>query len=236
LTSEGLIDFATASLTKLDCPGLWSGDRYLISFRKRWLDDRLFLWGSCVFDLETLQSSPIEELSCSAGLNSCTDADLLKALEEIIPESQRVYENGPSTFGQEHFFVNLSSDGHPIHLWREHILPSQYVPPLIEQAGLVVIPAPSQDGRTILPGTHRLSPNGEYDARVDDNILVIKRAQDGSTVIEMRANAFHKTFATSSQRMYALGWTDDSRQVIFLIETFFNGHISLAQIFALMVP
>ena len=236
LTSEGLIDFATASLTKLDCPGLSSGTDRVIIFRKRWLDDRLFIWGRCVFDLETLQSGDIEELWCGAGRSGCSHAELLDALAGIIPETERVYVSGTPNFDEEHLLVDLSSDGRPIHLWREHGLPSRYVTELIEQGGLVVIPAPSQDGRGILPGVHRLSPNGEYDASVGDNTLVIRRAQDGSPVIEVRADAFHQTFATSRRRMSALGWTDDSRQVIFLIETSFNDRRSLAQIFALMIP
>jgi hypothetical protein len=236
LTSEGLIDFATASLTKLDCPGLSSGTDLVIIFRKRWLDDRLFLWGRCVFDLETLQSGAIEEIWCGDGLSSCSHADLLDALAGIIPETERVYVSGTRNFDEEHLLVDLSSDGRPIHLWREHGLPSQYVTALIEQGGLVVIPAPSQDGRSILPGVHRLSPNGEYDASVEDNTLVIRRVQDGSPVIEVRADAFHQTFATSRRRMSGLGWTDDSGQVLFLIETFFNDRRSLAQIFALMIP
>jgi hypothetical protein len=236
LTSEGLIDFATASLTKLDCPGLSSGTDRVIIFRKHWLDDRLFIWGRCVFDLETLQSGAIEELWCAAGRSGCSHAELLDALAGIIPETERVYVNGTRNFDEEHLLVDLSSDGRPVHLWREQGLPTQNVTALIEQAGLMIIPAPSQDGRTILPGVHRLSPNGEYDASVDDNTLVIQRAQDGSPVIEVRADAFHQTFATSRQRMYGLGWTDDSRQVIFLIETYFNDRRSLAQIFVLMIP
>lgn len=236
LTSEGLIDFATASLTKLDCPGLSPVTDRVIIFRKRWLDDRLFIWGRCVFDLETLQSGPIEELWCGVGLSGCSHADLLDALAGIIPETERVYVNGTRYFDEEHLLVDLSSDGRPVHLWREQGLPPKNVTALIEQAGLMIIPTPSQDGRSILRGVHRLSPNGEYDASVDDNTLVIQRAQDGSPVIEVRADAFHQTFATSRQRMHALGWTDDSRQVIFLIETSFNNRRSLAQIFALMIP
>lgn len=236
LTSEGLIDFATASLTKLDCPGLSSDSDRVIIFRKRWLDDRLFIWGLCVFDLETLQAGAIEELWCGAGRSGCSHAELLDALAGILPETERVYVNSISNFDQEHLLVDLSSDGRPVHLWREHGLPTQNVTALIEQAGLMVIPVPAQDGRTILPGVHRLSPNGEYDASVDDNTLVIKRAQDGSPIMEVRADAFHQTLAMSRQRMYGLGWTDDSQQVIFLIETVFNGRRRLAQIFAVMIP
>jgi len=239
LTNEGLFDFATASLTPLDCPSLrpvTDADGF-INFRKRWLDDRLFMWGRCVFDLETLQAGAIEDLWCGAGRSSCSHAELQDALTAIIPKTDQAYVNHDQSL-DEYLLIDLSSDGRPVHLWTEHSLSSRDVTALLfEQAGLMAIPAPSQDGRAIPPGTHRLSPNGEYDASVAYDTLVIQRAQDGSFVIEARAEDFHQTFANEfPQEMYGLGWTDDSRQIIFLVRASFNGRRSLAQIFVLTIP
>jgi hypothetical protein len=229
LTSEGLIDFATGSLIALDCPGLSPVTDRVIDFRKRWLDDQLFLWGRCVFDVTTLQSGAIEELWCGAGHSGCTHAELLAAMAEIIPEADRAYANGT-----EYLLVKLSA-GDPVHLWIEHNL-YPHDTALIEQAGLKPIQVPTEAGRAI-PPTHRLSPNGEYAATVDGTSLTVKRVQDGLPVVQVRAEDFHHAFATAShQWMGSLGWTNDSRQIIFLVGTSFNVRRSLAQVFTLTVP
>ncbi len=204
LTSEGLFDFTTASLTPLNCPGLMPVTDRFIGFRKRWLDDHLFLWGRCVFDRATLQAGAIEEIWCGAGRSSCSHAELLAALTDILTETDRVYVNG-----NEYLLVKLSS-GVPVHLWTEHGL-YPHDKALIAQAGLKPSAVPSQDGRRILYRVDRPSPNGEYDASVDNNTLVIKRTQDGSSIIQVRAEDFHHTFASvSHQWLGGLGWTDDS--------------------------
>ncbi len=65
---------AAARLTRLDCPELSTTTGFRINFRRRWLDESLFLWGRCVYDVTTLQPGPIEDVQCGEPSAGCSGA------------------------------------------------------------------------------------------------------------------------------------------------------------------
>ena len=228
LTSVGLFDFAMASFTPLDCPKISERTGYRVSFRKRWLDDRLFLWGRCVYDLATLQPGVIEDITCGSSGQACTDEGFTAASAPIVQESDRVYVND-----REFLFLKLSGNA-PIQVWSGY--PSNGEA-FIQKFGLTPIAVPSPQGRRILVGEHGSSPNGEYDASYDYKTLTVTRIQDGTLVAQVHIDDFHGDPANSLHRGWSiLGWTDDSRQLIFLVATTYYRDLHLSQIFALNIP
>lgn len=229
LTGVGLYDFATNLQTPLNCP---RPSEPGIDTHRRWLDDQVFLWNVCVFQMPSLQPGAVERVWCGPGRASCSEGETLAALANILQRVDRVYREAEAG---EYVFVQLSTTSTPPHAWAGYGTPSMWGEHL-HQAGLEPKDFPLQDGRSIAFGSHRLSPDGVYDASIDDSGLTVTRTQDGALVAQTRSEDFHATFGITSQRMWVSGWTDDSRQVIFVVQTILQSRRSLAQVFALSIP
>ena len=153
------------------------------------------------------------------------------ALTQIIQRSDKIYYLGHDYEG--YVFVDLS-DTAPPYAWTEG-LPFFESKETEEQVKQNRVEVPSQAGRSIARSTSHPSPDGNYLAAFDGEVLTVTRARDGAVVAQVRRKNFHGVPGNDYQRMNVAGWTDDSRQIIFLVETNFNARRSLAQVFALTV-
>jgi hypothetical protein len=228
LTSEGLFDFAAARLTQLDCPGLPATSGPRINFRNRWLDEQLFLWGRCVYDVTTLQPGPIEDIQCGERSAGCRGDDFTVVVAPFARQADRVYKTA-----YEFLFVKLPA-GAPARVW------SVYHPvDRIAQNGELghaPLEAPEYIGQAVGLREHSVSPNGEYDASFDLTALTIRRVQNGTPVVQVNFKDSNAGPALFGRADYILGWTGDSRQVVFLVQESFGRFGSLAQIFTLTIP
>ena len=114
LTSEGLFDFESARLTRLDCPGLLATGGLRINFRRLWLDQQLFLWGRCVYDVRTLQPGPLEDVQCGDRSVGCQGEDFMTVVAPLAWQADRVYKTVTSDY--EYLFVKLLA-GAPARVW-----------------------------------------------------------------------------------------------------------------------
>ncbi len=233
LTSEGLFDFAAGKLTKLDCPGLAATSGPLINFRNLWLDEQFFLWGRCVYDVTTLQPGPIEDVHCGDPNTGCGGNDFTTAIAPLARQADRVYQNVNSR-RLEFLFVKLPSGGTPAQVW------SVYSPvDRIAQNGELghtplKVPQQKKPGGGLR--AHNISPNSEYDASLDLTALTIRRVTNGMLVAQVNFKNSTAGPALFGRGDDILGWTSDSRQVVFMVEEDFGRYGSLYQIFALTIP
>jgi hypothetical protein len=228
LTSEGLFDFAAAKLTKLDCPGppATSGSR--INFRRLWLDEQLFLWGRCVYDVTTLQPGPIEDVQCGERSVGCQGNNLTAVIAALARQADRVYQND-----REFLFVKLPV-GAPAQVWS--VYPMDRIAQNSE-LGHTPLKVPRQKSQASGLRAHSsISPNGEYDASFDLTALTIRRVTNGMLVAQVSFKNSTAGPALFGQGDDILGWTYDSRQVVFLVEGRFGRYGRLYQIFALTIP
>ena len=228
LTSEGLFDFAVARLTRLNCPGLPAVGGPRINFRRLWLDEQFFLWGRCVYDVTTLQPGPIEDVQCGQRSGGCRGDDFTVVVAPLARQADRVYR---TTY--EYLFVKLPADT-PARVWALY----QPLDRTVQsgELGHVPLDLPSDKGQAAAFGEHSISPNGEYDASFDSTALTVRRIQNGTPVAQVNFKDFSAGPALFGRADYILGWTGDSRQVVFLVAEGFGYNRSLAQVFTLTIP
>ena len=231
LTIEGLFDFASARLTKLDCPGLSAAGGPRINFRRLWLDEQLFLWGRCIYDVRTLQPGPLEDVQCGDLSSGCQQDDFMAVVAPLARQADRVYKTDWSAY--EYLFVKLHA-GAPVRAWAVSNLRDSTVQK--GELGHLPIEVPSSKGQTTAFGEHSISPNGEYDASFDDTALTIRRKQDRKPVAQVKFIGSNARSALFGHAQSILGWTGDSRQIVFLVEGDFGYYRSLAQVFTLTIP
>ncbi len=234
LTIDGLFDFASARLTRLDCPGLSPhplavGGRR-INFRRLWLDEQLFIWGRCIYDVRTLQPGPLEDVRCGDSSRGCQRDDFVAVVAPLARQADRVYQTDRSA--NEYLFVKLPASA-PVRAWAVSNLPNSIVQNA--ELGHSPIKVPSPNGQAAAFGDHSISPNGEYDASFNNTALTIRRKQDGTLVAQVNFKDSNAEPALFGHAKFILGWTGDSRQVVFLVEGIF-GYKSLAQVLTLTLP
>ena len=228
LTSEGLFDFTSAKLTRLDCPGLPATSGFRVNFRLLWLDEQFFLWGRCVYDVTTLRPSPIEDVQCGGQSSECRGDDFTVVVPPLARQADRVYK----TLYEYLFFKVLA--GAPGQVWVVYQPTDRIVQS--GELGHAPLELPSSRGQIAGFGEHSISPNGEYDASFDSTALTIKRIQDGTLIERVNFKGSNAEPALSGQANSILGWTGDSRQIVFLMIENFGYYKSLVQIFTLTIP
>jgi len=95
---------------------------------------------------------------------------------------------------------------------------------------------PRSKGQVAYFGEHSISPNREYDASFDSTALTIRRVQNGALVAQINFKGSDAEPALYGHAESILGWTGDSRQVVFLVDEIFGYYRSLAQVFTLTIP
>lgn len=226
LTSEGLFDFASAKLTRLDCPGFSATGGPRINFRRLWLDKQIFLWGRCVYDVTTLQPGPIEDVRY--GADGCQGDNFTAMVAPLARQADRVYRAY-----YEYLFVKLPASA-PARVWAVSNLLDSTVQS--GELGHSPLELRQSKGQAAAFGEHSTSPNGEYDASFDSTALTIRRKQNGTLVVQVNFKGSNAGPALFGHAEYILGWTGDSRQVVFLVEEIFGYYRSLAQVFTLTIP
>ena len=227
LTSEGLYDFASTRLTRLACPGLLATGGQWINFRELWLDEQFFLWGRCIYDVTTLQPGPIEDVRC--GADACGGDDFAIVVAPLARQADRAYR----TNYDEYLFVKLPA-GAPGRVWAVSNLLDSAVQS--SKLGPALLEWRRSKGQAAAFGEHSISPNAEYDASFDSTALTIKRVQNRVLVAQVNFKGSKAGPALFGRAKYILGWTGDSRQVVFLVEEDFSYDRRLAQVFTLTIP
>ncbi len=221
LTIEGLFDFASARLTRLDCPGLSprplaaGGPR--TNFRRLWLDEQLFIWGRCIYDVRTLQPGPLEVVRCGDASRGCQRDDFVAVVAPLARQADRVYQIARSDY--EYLFVELPASA-PVRAWAMSNLPNSIVQNA--ELGHSPIKVPSPNGQAAAFGDHSISPNGEYDASFNNTALTIRRRQDGTLVAQVNFKDSNVEPALFGHAEYILGWTGASRTPARLIAPRFS--------------
>ena len=226
LTIEGLFDFASGKLTRLDCPGLRPTGGPRLNFRRLWFDEQLFLWGRCVYDVTTLQPGPIEDVFCDA--DGCRQDEFTNVVAPLARQADQVYKT------TLHYLFVKRPSGAPARVWAVYNL----LDSTVQSGELGHSPRylPSFKGQAAVFGEHSISPNGEYDASFDSTALTIKRKQDGKLVAQVNFKDSNAGSALFGHAESILGWTGDSREVVFLVEGDFGYYRSLAQVLTLTIP
>jgi len=246
LTYRGLYDFATGRHTDLACAAepLSQANHRRDAY---WIGDDIFYWKGCAFAVDDLRPGIYDDSYCFR----CSLEGAREALAPILPVVDVVYY--PEGYHGFYYFVLRQPDRpaavHTVVLTEEAgrgLLPELSAPMVeLPQASLE---SPYYSGRSIPPGEERPSPDGQLKVIFDGQKLTVLNNSNNDVLAEVRADEFH----TASKKpiwapddwhkMSVYGWTDDSKHILFSVETSMihaggsTRLFAIKQVFVLNVP
>ncbi len=233
ITAQGFYDFTTGKHTTLTCDSNKLNEYKNIPLSRRnddragknfWIGDEIFFWRDCVFEAETLRSGTTIEHQQSYNYSDTLEeanAKVQQVAQEI--ELDKIYYHCNDCYFDKIYFVQHDSTRplviHIIKIGRfirkevllEIDVPSTLIPNLYEE-------------RRVQVNTDRLSPDGRHKAFFDGQTLKVKRVSDDTIVTELNVQEFHKIRSWYGRieihkKMTIDGWTDDSEQIVFSVNT-----------------
>ena len=223
LTYQGLYDFTTGRHIDLTCAAE-PGSQAIRRRDAYWIADDTFYWKGCAFAVDDLRPGSFNDSYCFR----CALERAQAVLAPILPEVEKVYY--PEGHQGLYYFIQRRP-GQPVAV-HTLILAEEVGQALMSEITLPAVELPQEilesyfySGRSIQAGKERLSPDGQLKALFDGQALTVRDSVNNNLIAKVRADAFHSSskkpvpYPDDWHKMSVYGWTDDSKRILFSVET-----------------